>query len=76
MFRSSRTSDQADKSLYQVNLSGPTAFILGSEGWGIRKVVGQLCDHLVNLPMAGQVDCLNVSVSAGICLYESVRQRL
>lgn len=70
------TSDQAHKSLYQVDLSGPTAFILGSEGWGIRKVVGQLCDQLVTIPMAGQVDCLNVSVSAGVCLYESVRQRL
>lgn len=70
------TSDQASQSLYQVDLSGPTAFLLGSEGWGIRKVVGQLCDQLVTIPMAGQVDCLNVSVSAGVCLFETVRQRL
>lgn len=70
------TSDRSESSLYHVNLEGPTAIILGSEGWGLRKVTGDHCDHLVNLPMAGTVDCLNVSVSAGICLYESVRQRM
>lgn len=70
------TSDRGKKSLYDVDLSGPTAFILGSEGWGLRKVTGDHCDHLVSLPMAGTVDCLNVSVSAGVCLYEAVRQRL
>jgi 23S rRNA (guanosine2251-2'-O)-methyltransferase len=62
--------------LYTVDLDQPTAFVLGSEGWGIRKVTGERCDQLVNIPMAGKVDCLNVSVSAGICLYEAVRQRL
>jgi len=50
--------------------------ILGSEGWGMRKVTGDHCDHLISLPMAGTVDCLNVSVSAGVILYEAVRQRL
>ncbi|MEN8661059.1 MAG: 23S rRNA (guanosine(2251)-2'-O)-methyltransferase RlmB [Lentimonas sp.] len=70
------TSDRGSNSLYNVNLKVPTAFILGSEGWGLRKVTGDHCHHLVNLPMAGTVDCLNVSVSAGVCLYEAVRQRL
>ncbi len=70
------TSDRGGVSLYQTDLSGPTCLVLGSEGWGLRKVTGDHCDHLVNIPMAGKVDCLNVSVSAGICLYEAVRQRL
>ena len=70
------TSDRGNASLYQLELSGPTAFVLGNEGWGLRKVTGELCDHLVNIPMAGKVDCLNVSVSTAVCLYEAVRQRL
>lgn len=69
------TSDRGKHSLYEVDLNRATAFLLGSEGWGIRKVTGEICDHLVSLPMAGKVDCLNVSVSAGVCLYEAVRQR-
>ncbi len=70
------TSDRGEGNLYAIDLSVPTAFVLGSEGWGLRKVTGDLCDHLVSIPMAGTVDCLNVSVSAGVCLYEAVRQRL
>jgi 23S rRNA (guanosine2251-2'-O)-methyltransferase len=70
------TADRGGGMLYTVDLDQPTAFVLGSEGWGIRKVTGERCDQLVNIPMAGKVDCLNVSVSAGICLYEAVRQRL
>ncbi len=70
------TSDRGTHSLYDQNLKIPTAFILGSEGWGLRKVTGDHCHQLVSLPMAGTVDCLNVSVSAGVCLYETVRQRL
>lgn len=70
------TSDRGTNTLYKQNLKGPTAFILGSEGWGLRKVTGDHCHQLVNIPMAGTVDCLNVSVSAGVCLYEAVRQRL
>ena len=70
------TSDSGNDSLYDLDLKGPTAIVLGSEGWGLRKVTGHLCDHLVSIPMAGTVDCLNVSVSAGVCLYEAVRQRL
>jgi len=71
------TSDRGSALLYDIDFSGPTALVLGSEGWGIRKVTGDLCDHLISIPMHGeQVDCLNVSVSAGVCLYEAVRQRL
>jgi 23S rRNA (guanosine2251-2'-O)-methyltransferase len=70
------TSDKSKESIYDVELTGPTAFVMGGEGWGLRKVTGEYCDHLVNIPMAGTVDCLNVSVSAGICLYEAVRQRI
>jgi len=69
------TSDRGNDSLYNVGMKGPTAFILGSEGWGLRKGTGDLCDRLVRIPMLGSVDCLNVSVSAGVCLYEAVRQR-
>ena len=66
------TSDRGNDSLYDVDFTGPTALVLGSEG----KVTGDHCDHLVNIPMARSVDCLNVSVSAGVCLYEAVRQRM
>lgn len=70
------TSDRGREHIYEMTLTAPTAFVLGSEGWGLRKVTGDLCDHLVSIPMAGSVDCLNVSVSAAVCLYEAVRQRL
>lgn len=70
------TSDRGNESLYQVDLTGPTCLVLGSEGWGLRKVTGDHCDHLISIPMAGKVDCLNVSVSAGVCLYEAIRQRM
>ena len=71
------TSDRGNDLLYDVDLSGPSALVLGSEGWGLRKGTGDLCDRLIRIPMHGdQVDCLNVSVSAGVCLYEAVRQRL
>ena len=70
------TSDSGDVSLYDVDFNQPTAVILGSEGWGIRKVTAEHCDHLISIPMARTVDCLNVSVAAGVILYEAVRQRL
>jgi len=70
------TSDRGTESLYDLDLTQPTAVILGSEGWGMRKVTGDYCDHLIQIPMARKVACLNVSVSAGVILYEAVRQRL
>ncbi|MEM0966205.1 MAG: 23S rRNA (guanosine(2251)-2'-O)-methyltransferase RlmB [Verrucomicrobiota bacterium] len=69
------TADEAEESLYEVDLRGPTALILGSEGWGVRRKTAENADHRVNIPMMGSVDCLNVSVSTGVCLYEAVRQR-
>jgi 23S rRNA (guanosine2251-2'-O)-methyltransferase len=69
------TSDTAEQSLYDVDLSGPVALVLGAEGSGMRQLTSKTCDELVYLPMAGAVESLNVSVAAGVCLYEAVRQR-
>jgi 23S rRNA (guanosine2251-2'-O)-methyltransferase len=69
------TSDAAEKSLYDVDLSGPIALVLGAEGAGLRQLTARTCDELVRLPMKGAVESLNVSVAAGVCLYEAVRQR-
>lgn len=70
------TSDRADTCLYQQDLSGPLALVMGAEGKGLRKLTEKKCDALLSLPMAGSVvSSLNVSVATGICLYEVVRQR-
>ena len=69
------TSDRAEKSLYDADLTGPLAIVIGSEASGIRKLTGDLCDDLVFIPMNGKVECLNASVAAGICMFEAVRQR-
>lgn len=66
---------EADQSLYEADLTSPVAFILGNEGKGLRRLTKQECDILVHIPMAGSVSSLNVSVSAGVCLFEAVRQR-
>lgn len=69
------TSDTATKSLYELDLKGPVALVLGAEGAGMRQLTGKTCDELVRLPMKGAVESLNVSVAAGVCLYEALRQR-
>ncbi len=69
------TSDAGDKSLYDCDLGGSVALVMGQEHAGLRKNIAARCDELVSLPMHGSVSSLNVSVATGICLYEVVRQR-
>ncbi|WP_199140081.1 23S rRNA (guanosine(2251)-2'-O)-methyltransferase RlmB [Delftia sp. ASV31] len=69
------TSDDAPKTLYEVDLTGPTALVLGAEGDGMRQLTRKTCDELIGIPMMGAVSSLNVSVASGVCLYEALRQR-
>ena len=69
------TSDDAPGTIYQADLRGPLALVLGAEGEGLRQLTRKHCDELVRIPMAGAVESLNVSVAAGVCLYEALRQR-
>lgn len=69
------TSGEATETLHDQDLTVPCALVLGSEGAGMRRLTREACDFTVSLPMAGAVSSLNVSVAAGICLFEAVRQR-
>jgi len=67
--------ERAPQALYQADLPDAIAWVLGAEGEGMRRLTRESCDLLVRIPMAGEIESLNVSVSAGLCLFESVRRR-
>lgn len=70
------TATSSELSLFDADLKGPVALVMGAEGKGMRRLTSEHCDHLVGLPMSGSVSSLNVSVATGICLFEVVRQRV
>ena len=69
------TASDAEAPLFQQSLTGPLAIVMGAEATGLRRLTRQACDFMVHIPMAGTVASLNVSVAAGVCLFEAVRQR-
>ena len=69
------TSDDAPITLYEAELKGAVALVLGAEGKGLRQLTRKTCNALVRIPMLGAVESLNVSVASGVCLYEARRQR-
>lgn len=70
------TAGEAETGLYQTDLKGPLAIIMGGEGKGMRRLTREQCDALVHMPMLGAVESLNVSVATGVCLFEALRQRI
>ena len=69
------TAGEAEQLLYDIDLKVPSVIVMGAEGTGMRRLTREHCDYLAKLPMVGTVSSLNVSVTAGICLFEAVRQR-
>ena len=69
------TDGEVEQTIYQTDFTGPVALVLGAEGEGMRRLTREHCDILVKIPMLGTVESLNVSVAAGVTLFEVVRQR-
>ena len=69
------TDDNAETGVYEQDLRGAVAVVMGSEGTGLRRLTKEKCDFLIGIPMAGAISSLNVSVAAGVILFEAVRQR-
>ena len=69
------TADESSRTIYEQNLTGPLALVMGSEGQGMRRLTSELCDFQLRIPMAGMIESLNVSVATGVCLFEIQRQR-
>jgi 23S rRNA (guanosine2251-2'-O)-methyltransferase len=67
---------EAEKDLYAAKMPEAVAWVLGAEGQGLRRLTKETCDALVNIPMSGSVESLNVSVASGVCLFESRRRRM
>ena len=70
------TAADGTTGLYQADLKGPAAIVIGSEGDGMTRLAAENCDFLVSIPMKGDLNSLNASASAAILLYEAVRQRM
>ena len=68
-------SQETESDIFHADLHRPLAIVLGGEGKGLRRLTEEQCDMRVRIPMAGSVESLNVSVAAGVCLFEAVRQR-
>lgn len=69
-------ADTGGTSMYELNMKGPIGLVIGAEGNGVSRLVGERCDMKARIPMWGDIDSLNASVAAGILAYEIVRQRL
>lgn len=69
------TDDTGTQLIYTIDLKGPIGIVMGAEGTGMRRLTRESCDFLAQIPMAGTVECLNVSVATGVSLFEAVRQR-
>lgn len=69
------TAGEATRTLYNVDMRGAVALVMGAEGDGMRRLTRETCDELIRIPLLGTVSSLNVSVATGVCLYEVVRQR-
>ncbi len=69
-------ADMSGQTMYDQNLTGPIALVIGNEGDGVSRLVREKCDYVCSIPMKGDIDSLNASVAAGVLMYEILRQRM